>query len=189
LPQLSNIADTELFALLRQGNEAALTEIYRRYQPMLYSHAYRRFPDREQVRDIVQDVFIYIWDHRESIILSSGLSAYLYSAVRNKILNHFRNQKVKDAFASSLLEFIEEGISLTDDLLREKELIALVEREVAALPPQMKLIFEMSRNSFMSHQEIADELGISHHTVRTQVRNALRVLRVKLGTNILFLFL
>lgn len=185
--KLSTLSDYELVSLLKGGSQAALTEIYSRYQPVLYAHAYRRFPDREQVRDIIQDLFVYLWNHREELDLKTTLAAYLYSSVRNKILNHFRDQKVRDAFTSSLLEFIDHGVNFTDDLLREKELIGLVEKEVAALPPQMRAIFEMSRSSHLSHQEIANELGISPHTVRTQVRNALRILRVKLGTNIFFI--
>jgi RNA polymerase sigma-70 factor (family 1) len=185
---LKTLTDIELATLVQQGDHAALAEVYTRYQPVLYSHAYRRFPDREQVRDIVQDVFVYLWNNREHIQLTSGLAAYLYASVRNKILNHFRDQKVRSAFSLSLLAFMDHGRNITDDLLREKELIQLVEKEVARLPPQMRLIFEMSRNGHKTHQEIADELSLSHHTVRTQIRNALRILRVKLGANIFFIF-
>jgi RNA polymerase sigma-70 factor (family 1) len=180
--------DQELVALLKRADEAALTEIYSRYQPILYSHAYRRFPDREQVRDIIQDLFAYLWNNREDLQFTNSLSAYLYSSVRNKILNNFRDQKVKDAFTSSLLEFIDQGHNTTEEWIRERELVNLVEKEVAGLPAQMRLIFEMSRNVQMSHQEIAAELQLSPHTVRTQVRNALRILRVKLGTIIFMIF-
>ena len=185
--EYQTLSDTDLTILLGSGDKGALTEIYRRYQPVLYSHAYRRLPNREQVRDIIQDLFTYLWNNRQSLDLKSTLSAYLYSSVRNKILNHFRDQKVKEAFASSLLEFMEHGVNITDDLLREKELITLVEQEIAFLPAQMRLIFEMSRNSHLTHKEIANQLGISPHTVRTQVRNALRILRIKVGTNIFFI--
>lgn len=183
----STYTDHELVVLLKVGDEAALTEIYSRYQPILYSHAYRRFPDREQVRDIIQDLFAYLWNNRENLQFNS-LSAYLYSSVRNKILNNFRDQKVKDAFTSSLLEFIDQGHNATEEWIRERELVRLVEKEVANLPSQMRLIFEMSRNVQLSHQEIADELQLSPHTVRTQVKNALRILRVKLGTIIFMIF-
>lgn len=180
-------SDVKLTELLKSGDQTALTEIYRRYQPVLFSHAFRRFPDREQVRDIIQDLFLYLWNNREKLEIRSTLAAYLYSSVRNKILNHFRNQKVQEAFTSSLSEFINTGVNITDDILREKELIALMEKEVSLLPSQMRLIFIMSREDNLTHKEIADQLGISPHTVRTQVRNALRILRIKFGSNIFFI--
>lgn len=180
--------DIELLDLLKSGNKSALTEIYKRYHGVLYAHAYRRLPDREEVRDIIQEIFIALWKNRDTLSITSSLSAYLYTAVRSRVLNVFRNQKVRDSYTQSLQGFMDSGVELVDDRLREKELIQIIEKEVASLPPQMRLIFEMSRFKDMSHKEIAEELGISPQTVRTQVRNALRILRVKLGTNIFMLF-
>jgi len=181
-------SDRELLHLLKKGDQYALQEIYKRYHGILYSHAYRRYPDKEEVRDIIQEVFLYLWNNRESLYISTNISAYLYTSVRNRILNVFRNKKVKETFLRSLQDFIDKGENVVEATLREKELIRLVEQEVANLPQQMRTIFEMSRNLEMTHQEIAAELDISPHTVRTQVRNALRVLRVKLGTYIFFIF-
>ncbi|WP_262714441.1 RNA polymerase sigma-70 factor [Pedobacter sp. BS3] len=162
--------------------------MYKRYHGILYSHTYRRFPDREEARDLVQELFIYLWNNRESLHITTSLSSYLYTSVRNRILNAYRNQKVREAYIHSLQDFIAAGENITEEAVRHKELIRLVEQEVAALPPQMRLIFEMSRNREMSHQQIAEELNISPQTVRTQVRNALRILRVKLGVHIFLIF-
>lgn len=180
--------DTELLEALRKGNQSALHEIYNRYHGILYAHAYRRLADKEEVRDILQDLFIYLWNNRDVLTITSNLSGYLYTSVRSRILNIYRNQKVRDVYSRSLQEFINLGESTVEEKLIEKELIQLVEQEVASLPPQMRLIFEMSRFQEKSHKEIAEELAISPQTVRTQVRNALRILRVKLGANIFLLF-
>lgn len=174
--------------MLKAGDREALNEIYKRYQGILYSHAYRRFPDREEVRDVVQDIFVSLWHNRESLRVNTSLAAYLYTSVRNRLLNIIRHQKVHDTFARSLQQFIDEGENITDEKLREKELIRLVEQEVASLPAQMRLIFEMSRHLNMSHQQIAEELDISPLTVRTQVRNALRILKVRLGARVFSIF-
>lgn len=180
--------DQELLHLLKKGDQYALEEIYKRYHGVLYSHAYRRYPDKEEVRDIIQEVFLYLWNNRENLHISTHIAAYLYTSVRNRMLNVFRNKKVKDAFLRSLQDFIDKGENVVEAKMREKELVRLVELEVANLPAQMRTIFEMSRNLEMTHQEIAAELAISPHTVRTQVRNALRVLRVKLGTYVFSIF-
>jgi len=181
-------SDLELLRQLKAGSPLALQEIYKRYHGVLYSHAYRRYPDREDVRDMIQEVFLHLWRTRETLSISINLSAYLYTAVRNRMLNIFRNKKVRATYLQSLQHFIEKGENVVDAKLREKELIELVEQEVAALPPQMRTIFEMSRNLEMTHQEIANELNLSPHTVRTQVRNALRILRIKLGTSVFLIF-
>jgi len=178
-----------LVRLLKTGDRLALNEIYKRYQGVLYSHAYRRLPYREDVRDLIQEIFVYLWTHREHLDFKTGLSAYLYTSVRNRVLNQYRNKKVRDNFASSLQEFIDSGENLTEDLLQEKELKLLIEKEIQALPEQMRLVFEMSRKLEMTHNEIAETLSLSPNTVRNQIHNALKILRVKLGGhNLLTLF-
>ncbi|MBP8067797.1 MAG: RNA polymerase sigma-70 factor [Pedobacter sp.] len=185
----SSYSDFELVNLLKEGDRFALNEIYKRYQGILYSHAYRRLPSREDVRDIIQELFVYLWTHREQLEFKISLSSYLYASVRNRILNQARNQKVRENFASSLQKFLDSGENITEDAFLEKELKLLIEKEVTALPKQMRTIFEMSRNLDMSHHEIAHKLEISPNTVRNQVHNALKILRIKLGgNNLLTLF-
>ncbi len=184
----SKFSDAELTDLLKLGDRIAFTEIHARYGPALYAHAYKRYPYREEVRDILQELFIYLWDHRDEVTMTTGLPAYLYASVRNRLFSHYRKQKVRGEYAASLQSFIDAGENLTDDKFREKELLALINREIMALPPQMRLIFELSRNQDLTHNEIAAQLNLSPHTVRTQVRSALRILRLKLGANIFILF-
>lgn len=181
-------SDQQLVGLLQSGDPVALEEIYKRYHGILLSHACRRLPNREEATDLVQDLFIYLWTSREQLQIKSALAAYLYTSIRNRILNFYRNQKLRDRHLNSLQSYIDSNPQVPDEVMRHKELIRLVEEEIAALPPKMRLIFEMSRKLDMSHQQIAEELEISPHTVRTQVRSALRVLRAKLGGNIFFLF-
>lgn len=184
----SNYNDTELLSLLKQDDAFALTEIHARYNILLYAHAYKRYPYREEVRDILQELFIYVWDNRKNLNMNTGLLAYLYVAVRNRLISLYRKQKTRIDYSNSLQLFIDKGENQTDDQYREKELLEFINREIAALPSQMRQIFELSRNQNLSHLEIAEKLNLSPQTVRTQVRNALRILRIKLGVNIFFVF-
>ncbi|WP_183558962.1 RNA polymerase sigma-70 factor [Mucilaginibacter sp. SP1R1] len=181
-------SDLELVSMLKDGDLTAFTEIHRRYYGVLYSHAYKRLPDSEEVKDILQELFICIWNNRETINIGSNLPAYLYTSVRNRILNIFKHQKIESDYITSFLHFAHQNEPLADEPFRIKELVAIVEAEVSLLPPQMRLIFEMSRNSYLSHQEIADKLNISSLTVRKQINNSLKILRVKLGTHFFMLF-
>lgn len=180
--------DVELIVLLRKGDLDAFTAMHKRYYGVLYSHAYKRLPDREEVKDILQELFTYVWNNKETIKFNVNLQAYLYTAVRNKILNVFKHQKIKSDYITSFEAFLVNDEPTPDETLRIKELISIINAEVCALPPQMRLIFEMSRNANLSHQEIAEKLQISPLTVKKQVNNSLRILRVKLGTHFFMMF-
>ncbi len=189
-PLYKSYNDAELTALLSSGDLDAFTEIHNRYYAVLYNHAYKRLQDSEVVKDILQELFIRIWDARETIDLKTGLSAYLFTAVRNRILNVYRHHKIKENYITSFQNFLNNNTEpIADELLRVKELMAIINAEIASLPPKMRRIFEMSRQENLSYQEIAENLGISALTVRKQVQNSLKILRVKIGAYLyMFLF-
>jgi RNA polymerase sigma-70 factor (ECF subfamily) len=99
-----------------------------------------------------------------------------------------QHKKVENKYTDSLKAFMEAGYVITDHRIRERELSSQIEKEIAALPKKMRIIFELSRKSHYTHREIAHELNISEQTVRTQVKNALRILRVKLGALLSLIF-
>ncbi|GGC48382.1 DNA-directed RNA polymerase sigma-70 factor [Parapedobacter defluvii] len=181
----STCTDAELTDLLRKGDGAAFAEIYQRYSPVLYRHAYNKLRDKEEVRDLIQELFINLWDRRQDIVLASSLSSYLYGAVRNRVINVFAHQKVEERYLASLVDFVEADQVTADQWVRERELRAQIERAVASLPRKMREVFELSRIEHLNHKEIAERLDISDQTVNKQVKNALRILRSKLGA---FLF-
>ncbi len=184
------LSDTELTDLLRESNHAAYTEIYKRYFHLLYVHAYKKLRDEEQAKDVIQDLFTNLWIRRDTNFIGTNLGGYLYTAVRNKIFDLFAHEKVKADYVLSLRDFISFGrIANTDHLVREKELKAYIEKEIQALPPKMRRIFEMSRKEQLSHKEIAETLNTTENNVSKQIQNALKVLRTKLGLVMYIYFL
>lgn len=183
------LADQELFDLVKSEDEAAFKEIYERYFDVLYIHAYKRLQDKEEAQDVIQEVFTALWDKRVHIFLTSSLPAYLFTAVRNNIFNKLAHKKYEVSYLQSLQQFINQGVCQTDHLVRENQLQALIQKEIAALPPKMQEVFSLSRNTHLSHKEIAAELNLSEQTVKKQVNNALRILRTKLGLLIFLYFL
>jgi RNA polymerase sigma-70 factor (family 1) len=177
----SQLTDAELSGLLKSDDRIAFTEIYDRYNSLLYIYAFKKLKDKEEVQDVIQETFIKLWSNRSSFQPGTNLAGYLYTAVRNRSFDIFAHKKVSTAYINSLQDFLNHNESATDHLIRGKELALLIEKEINNLPPRMKEIFEMSRKEFMSHKEIADKLGLSEHTVTTQIKRALRVLKVKLG--------
>lgn len=178
----SALSDSDLTELLKNGDAAAYTVIYNRYFDVLYIHAYRKLNYKEEAQDIIHELFAQLWTKRATIEIKSSLASYLYSAVRNKILDLISHQQVESKYMSSLQNFMTQGSCITDYSIREKQLAALIEKGIADLPPKMKEVFELSRKHKLSHKEIADKLNLSEQTVKKQVNNALKILRIKLGT-------
>lgn len=184
MPAYSTIHDEVLYSLMKDGDGDAFKEIYERHFNSLFLHAHRKLHNKEEARDVVQETFAALWDKRDRIILTGGLSGYLIAAVRNRILNIIAHKQVESSYVSSLQQFLEEGTCQTDHLVRSNQLNSLIEKEMAALPAKMKEIFALSRQEHLSHSEIAENLNISEQTVKKQVTNALRILRTKLSIDL-----
>lgn len=178
----NDFQDAELVALLAKGNKLAYSEIFFRYNGLLYSHAYNKLREREDAKDIVSEVFCALWAKREQSLPEHNLIGYLFVAVRYKIADFLSRKQVRHHYIQSLQTFIDEPQPVnTDHLIREKQLKEIIEEEISALPPRMQEIFRLSRFEQMTHREIAEKLSLSEQTVKDQVKKALRILRVKLG--------
>ncbi|RKR80061.1 RNA polymerase sigma-70 factor (ECF subfamily) [Mucilaginibacter gracilis] len=178
----STFSDTELFDLFKSGDHAAYKEIYNRYYAALYIHAFKRLQEREECRDIIQELFTNLWLKRAETELSGQLSGYLYTSVRNRIFDLLARKKLKSSYLNSIQEFAATNHITADHRIRQNQLTAIIEQEIQALPTRTREIFELSRKGHFTHREIAEQLDISEQTVKTTVNNALKVLRVKLGT-------
>jgi len=173
--------DHELFDLLQSGDEVAYSIIYNRYIFTLLNHAYNKTRNREEARDIVQEVFTRLWAMRQQIRITTNLAGFLYTSVHHITLDQFAHSKVKDKYFTSILSFAAEAHEATDHRTRENQLAVIIEKEIAGLPNKMREIFELSRKHHLSHKEIADRLNLAEQTVSKQVSNALKILRIKLG--------
>jgi RNA polymerase sigma-70 factor (ECF subfamily) len=185
-----DLTDLELVAHLKKGDHVAYTEIFERYKVILYKHAYRLLGDEDESNDVIQDLFLTLWQKRTELNFKISLSSYLYSAVRNRIFDIITHQKVAAKYLASIKAFVEQGDYITDNHIRTKELSLIIEREIAALPPKMREIFELSRDERLSYKDIGQMLGISDGTVKQQVYNAVKILKLKINSYLaLFPFL
>lgn len=175
------LTDQELTALLEKGEEVAFTEIYERYHSLLYIYAHKKLNNKQEAEDIIQEVLTTLWNNRFDFIIQTSLPTYLFTAVRNRAFDLFSHKKVEAKYIASLQNFMENSNIQTDFMVRENDLKKLIEKETQALPPKMREVFQLSRNKNLKHKEIAEVLGISEQTVSTQIKKALRVLRMRLG--------
>lgn len=175
------LSDRELTTLLQEGDEKAFTEIFERYHSLLYIYAHKKLNNKQEAQDIIQEVLTTLWTRRSDFFMQTSLSSYLFTAVRNKALDLFSHKKVEAKYLTSLQNFIDDAGIQTDFLIRENDLKNLIEKEIQSLPPRMKEVFQLSRKGRLTHKEIANLLDISEQTVSTQIKKALRILRVRLG--------
>lgn len=180
--------DQALITLLKEGDEPAFAELHNRYKAVLFIHACRMLGSEDEAKDVVQELFTTLWTRRSDIPAISCLGSYLYSAVRNKVLDCIARKKTEEKYMRSLALFMEEGENITEKEMREKELARLIEREISLLPERMREIFELSRYENRSYKEIAEALNISDKTVKKQVSNALIILRKKLDVALSIIF-
>ncbi|WP_183572929.1 RNA polymerase sigma factor [Mucilaginibacter sp. X5P1] len=188
MSRYDKLPDDELATLLQQGDELAYTEIYYRYHAALYIHVFNKLRNREESRDIVHDLFSQVWQNRTTIAIHGSLASYLFAAVRYRVFDLIDRNQVKTKYIDSIRKFAEESTVHADDRIREQQLLALVEKEIASLPPKMRQVFELSRKGGLSHRQIAAELNLSEKTVKKQVSNSLKILRSKLGVTVFTIF-
>ena len=178
---INNQSDRALIVLLQEGDKLAFEEIYNRYKRPLQAHLYKKINDKDAVQDILQELFIYLWQQREKIQIQDNLGGYLYKAVQNRALNYYHRTQRENSHLVSLAEFINQEVCTADFTVLENELNAMINREVAQLPGRMQEAFIMSRNEGKSHKEIAEAFGTSEKTVSNQLSIALGRLRVRLS--------
>ena len=177
--------DDELLHLLREGDRAAFSKIYRSHWENLYNTAYKRLKDKEYCEDIVQIVFTDLWRRREDVFIEN-LPAYLHTAVRFQVLKHISRRPRRCEFLNEFEVLITSSVH-TDDELLEKEILNLIKLWIEALPRKRKAIFLMHINEDLSTREIANRLGISKKTVQNQLNTAMTGLRARLSQLLLTL--
>src|SRR5665213_3637729 len=110
---LNTLSDIELVALLKEGDQGAFAEIYNRYKGPLYIHAYNLLRDREEAKDILQQVFANLWTNRDQVEVRPQFAGYLYTIVKNRILKTIAHQAVESKYLASLADFATTGECLT----------------------------------------------------------------------------
>ncbi len=163
-------------------------ELFRAYFVPLCNFAKTYVSDSEAARGITQEVFVNMWEKRQTIDPDKSLKSYLFSSVRNRSLNYIRDHK---KFSSRLLdvEIADFETPLEQDDLELSELQDRVNAAVNSLPEKIKKSFVMNRYEGLKYREIADKLEISQKTVEAHISKALKLLREALKDFMIVLFL
>lgn len=181
--------DEELLRWTSSGDQEAFNTLFFRYAEHLTNFIHLKIDDLEESKDIVQDIFLYLWTNRAELSNIHSTSHYLHRVATNRSLNIFKHQKIKDKYIESFsyyLEQVEQQFLAPNDLLDKDD---LVQQVLHFLPDKMRTIFELRYFSGKSNHEVAAILGISTHTVATQMKRALKIIRQKLPPLSVLIFL
>lgn len=181
--------DQDLWLDVQKGSQKAFLELYDRYKISLQRVAFQKIDDPRDAEDIIQELFVRLWEQREKIQIDTNLSGYLHIALRNGIFNHYIHKKRHREALRSLGQQMITWVNDTDFQVRENELGHAIQKEIENLPPKMRKVFTLHRTGRYTYQEIAEKMGTSAHTVATQIRNTLRKLRARLGDFHFFIFI
>lgn len=175
--QTEQLEDKALLIRLSEGDETAFVKIYNQYRHKIYTYAYQLSKSADTADEIVQQVFIRIWQKRAQINTELSFNAYIRKITLNHVLNHLKKVARQKSLQEEVFQLIEISNSHTEDQLLEKELRKIYVDAIAKLPAQKKLIYQMSRTEEFSHDEIALKLDISKNTVKNHMVEASRFIR------------
>lgn len=180
--------DNELFKRIAQDDHPAFTELVERYWNNLYGQAIAYLKDSHKAQDIVQEIFLTIWNKRGTLLDVGKPDNYFFILTRNKIISELR-KKLTVPISDDTEQMPQESNLLPDNLLAHKQLHGLIQTAIKQMPPQRKKVFELSRQEGLKYEEIADRLGISQETVKGHMIKALAFIRTFIRHHIGFLLI
>lgn len=172
----------ELFIFNRmvEGDKEAFRFFFEKYYTDLCNMVNIYLHDPMVSEEIVQDVFIYLWERKEEMNIESSVKSYLLRASKNKSLNHIRNEKNKLAIHNRLANFSGSAVEMPDSVMDSNQLRKVIGAAIDSLPDRCREVYILGKERNLSYKEISAELGISVKTVEVQMGRALRKLREQL---------
>ncbi len=171
-------SDVEIFRAIGKGNSVVFKQVFMSHYESLCRYAYTILKNAEEAEDVVQSMFVKIWEKREGLEVKHTIRSYLFKAVYHQCLNNLEHRTVKMKHQVQIAHETHAETQLPETFQHELEenIIAAIN----SLPDQCRIIFMMSRFDELRYAEIASHLNISVNTVENQISKALKILRAKL---------
>ena len=173
------IEDVELMDRLRSGDDGALKLIYNKYWKPLFSSALNILQDQQVCEDIIQEIFINLWNKREKIEIKVSLKSYLFASIRYEVYRQIRFNSVRVDLYDQVSARLESPSEYGN--IEHRELLSQINSIVDNLSEKCREVYKLSREEQLSHKEIASQLDISTKTVENHINKALQQLRTSLG--------
>jgi len=177
----------DLVSRLAAGEESAFREIFENYKAPFHSVAWKITRSTDLAEEIVQEVFVAIWEKRQLIAAAQNPTAYIFTILHNSIYLHFRKLAQERKLKKTLSVQVDEAANFVDEFLYAKENRAFLDSIIRQLPPQQQLIYKLSKQGGLSREEIAARLQLSPNTVRNHLAQAVLFVRegLKKGASVI----
>ena len=180
------IEDRIIFNEIKKGNKLVYEALFSDYYTHLVRFADHYTLDQKASEDIVQDLYLYIWENAQKINIHTSIKAYFYQSLKNRCLNYLKSLKLKD---EKNVIYVDALLNSDDDTaFFDPEILDQIKKSMNDLPPQMAKIIKLKYIEGLKQVEIAEQLGVSVNTVKTQLKRAKVKLRdsLFLKTNLIF---
>lgn len=173
MKHLKSHTDEALVVLLNNDDERAFLAIYDRYKDELATHLIRLLHSSELAEEVLQEVFIMLWEKRHEMDASKSVPAYLYRSAINKTKNVFRKIANDNRLREEFLTYCRTANSnIVEEWMENKEIQQLLQTLLDRLPPQQKKVYMLCKLDGLSYKEVSEKLKISITTVNSHIRNA-----------------
>lgn len=179
----SSYTDQKLVYSLKTGDEQAFAQIYDRYKIQLATNLLRMLKSQELAEEVLQDLFLSLWEHRKRIDPDQPIAGYLYRIAVNKTKNIYRKVANDRRMRDYILAHFESAYNNVESYISGKEYREALSGLLDQLPPQQKLVYTLCKLEGKSYREVSGLLHISETTVNSHIRNANAFLRAQLNGN------
>lgn len=169
LPQTTGDENTLLLLQLKEGNSHAFSTLYGLYSKMLLSNILHMVKDREIAKELLQDLFLKVWEKRAQIDIERSFKSFLFTIAKNSVYDYLRKVALDKKLTQELIANTIEGYNHTEELLGYKEKNACLNQAIEMLSPQSRQVYQLCKIEGLSHKEISERLGISVSTVNNHM--------------------
>lgn len=176
MPDYSLYDEKALLMEIAAGDERAFKKLFDLYKKRFYSVALKMTQSDDIAEDIVQDVFMNIWNKRESLVNVDNPSSYFFTAVYRRVYHHYRKIALEKKLLS-VAPLPKESVNTTEEMVLAHESGELISQAIHKLPPQQQLVFKLCKQEGKSREDVARQLHISPNTVKNHLADALKYIR------------
>jgi len=175
--------DSTIILKIKKGEDSAFEQLYYKYVDKVFYFCLRYLKSREDAEGLTQEIFIKLWEIRDSLNPELSLNSYIFTTAKNTIFNKNRKKINEQAYKEYLRNHLDNVYDKTENDVMLNEVRSWINKAVEELPPQRKHIFKLSRFEGLSYKEISSHLNLSERTVESHIRLALKTIRAIIDKN------